>query len=141
MHPIKILAATSVAAFSFAVAAPESQAQIAVNIGPAPVCPYGYYDVAPYNCAPYGYYGPEWFSSGVFIGAGPGSTAPTTSTATSITTSIPSTDITALTLPEARPHVLRTTSTTWRASTATRRATAVATQAANTANSICNPNS
>ncbi len=36
-----------------------------------PVCPYGYYDYAPYPCAPYGYYGPEWFSGGVFIGAGP----------------------------------------------------------------------
>jgi hypothetical protein len=71
MHAIKILAAAMVAVFSFAVAAPTSQAQIAVNIGPAPVCPYGYYDVAPYNCAPYGYYGPEWFSGGVFIGAGP----------------------------------------------------------------------
>jgi hypothetical protein len=35
------------------------------------VCPYGYYDVPPYACAPYGYYGPEWFSGGVFIGAGP----------------------------------------------------------------------
>jgi len=37
----------------------------------APACPYGYYDVAPYDCAPYGYYGPEWFAGGVFIGAGP----------------------------------------------------------------------
>jgi hypothetical protein len=27
--------------------------------------------VPPYNCAPDGYYGPEWFSGGVFIGAGP----------------------------------------------------------------------
>jgi ribosomal-protein-alanine N-acetyltransferase len=33
--------------------------------------PYGYYDTAPYGCAPYGYYGPEWFTGGVFIGAGP----------------------------------------------------------------------
>src|ERR1700684_799092 len=40
-------------------------------IGPAPVCPYGYYDYYPYACAPYGFYGPEWVSSGVFIGAGP----------------------------------------------------------------------
>ena len=46
-------------------------AQISVNIGPAPVCPYGYYDYAPYNCSPYGYYGPDWFNSGVFLGAGP----------------------------------------------------------------------
>ena len=71
MHAFKFLAATAVTTLSFAIAAPKAQAQLSVNIGPAPVCPYGYYDVAPYNCAPYGYYGPEWFSSGVFIGAGP----------------------------------------------------------------------
>ena len=71
MHAIKILAATAVAAVGFAIATPKAQAQIAVNIGPAPACPYGYYDYAPYNCAPYGYYGPEWFTGGVFIGAGP----------------------------------------------------------------------
>jgi hypothetical protein len=42
-----------------------------VNIGTPPVCPYGYYDYAPYDCAPYGYYGPEWFVNSAFIGAGP----------------------------------------------------------------------
>jgi hypothetical protein len=42
-----------------------------VNLGPAPYCPYGYFDYAPYDCAPYGYYGPDWFVGGVFIGAGP----------------------------------------------------------------------
>ena len=46
-------------------------AQVAINIGVAPVCPYGYFDYAPYSCAPYGYYGPDWFTGGVFIGAGP----------------------------------------------------------------------
>ena len=46
-------------------------AQISVQIGPAPVCPYGYYDYPPYACAPWGYYGPEWFNGGIFIGAGP----------------------------------------------------------------------
>jgi hypothetical protein len=46
-------------------------AQIAVRIGPAPVCPYGYFDYAPYDCPPYGYYGPDWFVGGVFLGAGP----------------------------------------------------------------------
>jgi hypothetical protein len=51
--------------------APKAQAQVSVNIGVAPDCPYGYYDVAPYACAPAGYYGPEWFNDGVFIGAGP----------------------------------------------------------------------
>ena len=49
----------------------SAAAQVSINIGPEPVCPYGYYDFAPYNCAPYGYYGPEWFTDGVFIGAGP----------------------------------------------------------------------
>jgi len=46
-------------------------AQVAVTIGAAPVCPYGYFDYAPYNCAPYGYYGQDWFVGGLFIGAGP----------------------------------------------------------------------
>jgi hypothetical protein len=49
----------------------HSQVSIGVNIGPAPVCPYGYFDYAPYNCAPFGYYGPDWFVGGVFLGAGP----------------------------------------------------------------------
>src|ERR1700693_5190382 len=53
------------------VATPKAEAQVSVDIGVAPECPYGYYDVAPYSCAPAGYYGPEWFDGGVFIGAGP----------------------------------------------------------------------
>ncbi len=48
-----------------------AQVSIGVNIGVAPVCPYGYFDYAPYDCAPYGYYGPDWFVGGIFIGAGP----------------------------------------------------------------------
>ena len=40
-------------------------------LGPAPVCAYGYYGYYPYACAPYGSYGPDYFVSGVFIGAGP----------------------------------------------------------------------
>jgi hypothetical protein len=62
--------ATVVAGLSFA-AMPKAQSQVSISIGPEPGCPYGYYDYAPYSCAPYGYYGPEWFSGGVFIGAGP----------------------------------------------------------------------
>jgi hypothetical protein len=50
---------------------PLAPAQVSVNIGVAPVCPYGYFDYAPYSCAPYGYYGPDWFAGGIFIGAGP----------------------------------------------------------------------
>jgi hypothetical protein len=51
--------------------APKAAAQVAVEVGAAPDCPYGYYDVPPYACAPAGYYGPEWFNGGVFIGVGP----------------------------------------------------------------------
>ena len=60
--PILIAALLSISSFA--------AAQVP-NIGPVPVRPYGYYDFASYNCAPYGYYGPEWFTGGVFIGAGP----------------------------------------------------------------------
>ncbi len=49
----------------------NAAAQVAVSIGVAPVCPYGYYETAPYGCAPDGYYGPECLSGGIFIGAGP----------------------------------------------------------------------
>ena len=71
MNGFKIFALAAIAAICFAVATPQTQAQVSVDIGVAPECPYGYYDVAPYSCAPYGYYGPEWFTGGVFIGAGP----------------------------------------------------------------------
>jgi hypothetical protein len=59
------------AAGLFITTAPSASAQVAVTIGEPPACPYGYYEEPPYNCAPYGYYGPEWFSGGIFIGAGP----------------------------------------------------------------------
>jgi hypothetical protein len=71
MNGFKFFAFAIVTGLCFMLAAPAMHAQVAVEVGPAPVCPYGYYDVAPYNCAPYGYYGPEWFANGVFIGVGP----------------------------------------------------------------------
>jgi hypothetical protein len=59
------------AAAAFAVTCAQSgSAQISIQIGSPPACPYGYYGYAPYNCAPYGYYGPQWFNGGIFIGAG-----------------------------------------------------------------------
>lgn len=71
-YPTMLIAAlAAIVLLAPAPRASAAQVGIAVNIGPAPVCPYGYFDYAPYNCAPYGYYGPEWFSGGVFIGAGP----------------------------------------------------------------------
>lgn len=71
MRKSAFLVALAVAGTCFTMMAPRANAQVAVDVGVAPVCPYGYYDVPPYNCAPYGYYGPEWFTGGVFIGVGP----------------------------------------------------------------------
>jgi hypothetical protein len=71
MNGFKVFAFVIVAGICFTLAVPAMQAQVGVEVGVAPVCPYGYYDVPPYDCAPYGYYGPEWFAGGVFIGAGP----------------------------------------------------------------------
>jgi hypothetical protein len=71
MRGFAYLVVAAVAGIGITATAPRAQAQVAVDIGVAPDCPYGYYDVAPYSCAPAGYYGPEWFSGGVFIGAGP----------------------------------------------------------------------
>jgi len=71
MRSLKLLALPVLVAGAMWMATQVAPAQVSINIGPAPVCPYGYYDYPPYQCAPYGYYGPEWFSGGVFIGAGP----------------------------------------------------------------------
>jgi hypothetical protein len=74
MNKLRLSLLAGAAALALTAAAPRSQAQVSfgVNIGgPAPVCPYGYYGYAPYNCAPYGYYGREWFNGGAFVGAGP----------------------------------------------------------------------
>src|SRR5665213_1306859 len=71
MHILKRMSILAIAIGFFMVAGDRASAQISVSIGAPPVCPYGYYEVPPYNCAPDGYFGPEWFSGGVFIGAGP----------------------------------------------------------------------
>jgi hypothetical protein len=71
MNRLKLLGLVAVAGICLTVAAPKANAQVNVEVGVAPVCPYGYYDVAPYDCAPYGYYSAEWFSGGAFVGAGP----------------------------------------------------------------------
>jgi hypothetical protein len=71
MSGLKCLALAAAAGICFAATTSKVEAQVSVSIGVEPACPYGYYDYAPYACAPYSYYGPEWFSGGVFIGAGP----------------------------------------------------------------------
>jgi hypothetical protein len=71
MSGLKIVMLAAVAGLLFAATPPKALAQIRVEVGVAPDCPYGYYDYAPYSCVPDGYYGPEWFTGGVFIGSGP----------------------------------------------------------------------
>ena len=71
MNKFAFLSVVAVAAIFATVGTPKAKAQLSVNIGVAPACPYGYYDYTPYRCAPYGYYGPEWFHGRTFIGVGP----------------------------------------------------------------------
>ncbi len=79
MKYIRILAVLSIGLFSAGFAHAQ-RFSVGVGIGGPvyagpvygpPVCTYGYYGYYPYACAPYGYYGPDWFSGGIFIGAGP----------------------------------------------------------------------
>jgi hypothetical protein len=73
MSKLKLFGVTAFAVALFCCL-PSARAQVSVGIGiggPAPICPYGYFDYPPYDCAPYGYYGPDWFNDGIFIGAGP----------------------------------------------------------------------
>jgi hypothetical protein len=71
MRGLTLFMLTAATAASLLITAPKAQAQVGVEVGAAPDCPYGYYEAAPYDCAPAGYYGPEWFNDGVFIGVGP----------------------------------------------------------------------
>src|SRR6202163_398260 len=70
MQPLKFFAFSALAAAMLSGLS-GAPAQVAISIGAPPICPYGYFDYAPYECAPYGYYGPDWFTGGLFIGAGP----------------------------------------------------------------------
>lgn len=71
MKKFSVFALAAAAGICFAAVAPTAKAQVVISVGAAPACPYGYYDYSPYSCAAAGYYGPEWFTGGVFIGAGP----------------------------------------------------------------------
>jgi hypothetical protein len=71
MKTLRFIALPFLALLCLTCFSSTSEAQISINIGVEPVCPYGYYNYAPYQCAPFGYYGPTWFSGGVFLGAGP----------------------------------------------------------------------
>ena len=68
------LALVAAVGLLFLMSPPKIKAQTyqgGTELGPAPQCPYGYFDYPPYDCAPEGYYGPEWFKDGTFMGAGP----------------------------------------------------------------------
>ena len=73
MKLFRLFAVPALALICFAGSSTRSEAQVSINvqIGAEPVCPYGYFNYAPYGCAPFGYYGPQWFVGGVFLGAGP----------------------------------------------------------------------
>jgi hypothetical protein len=71
MNTFKFFVIAAIAGICLTTGASKAAAQVSVDIGVEPACPYGYYDYAPFDCAPYGYYGPEWFTGGVFIGVGP----------------------------------------------------------------------
>jgi hypothetical protein len=82
MNGFKLVMLSAVAGCCMLAVAPKAMAQvqgqaaagpaqISLEVGIAPDCPYGYYDTTPYSCAPYGYYGTEWFNGGIFVGAGP----------------------------------------------------------------------
>ena len=82
MKRLRLCVAVALVGICIAGAAQKVAAQVSINIGVgapvavapvtvAPVCPYGYFNYAPYACAPFGYYAPQWFVGGVFIGAGP----------------------------------------------------------------------
>src|SRR6202041_2400052 len=71
MRNFKLFALTAVVGLCLLASTSKTNAQVSVEVGVAPECPYGYYDYAPYSCVPDGYYGPEWFTGSVFVGAGP----------------------------------------------------------------------
>ena len=80
-HNMERLATIAAVVGSFALGFPVSTVhamaenpQIGIQIGTPlvePVCSYGYYDYAPYQCAPQGFWGPEYFYGGHFRGSGP----------------------------------------------------------------------
>jgi hypothetical protein len=52
MRGFTFLVLAAVAAIGVTTYTPKAEAQVTVDIGVAPDCPYGYYDAAPYNLDP-----------------------------------------------------------------------------------------
>lgn len=55
MNRSKCAIVSAISAAYLTVSVPKAGAQVLVDVGAEPECPYGYYDYAPYTCAPYGY--------------------------------------------------------------------------------------
>ena len=87
---LPVLAAALLSATLVAPAKAPAQISIGVNFGAEPVCPYGYFDYAPYNCAPYGTMGLTGSTAVSLSAQATGSMGRSTSTATSTTATIPS---------------------------------------------------
>ena len=111
MSYLKSLILLILAGALLSYAHPPRRPRFPSNIGVAPVCPYGYFDYAPYDCAPYGYYGPDWFVGGIFIGAGPWFHGPHEASPVTSTTATILTTATEGPLPAARRAGRSTTST------------------------------
>ncbi len=75
MRRLSLFAVLFAGLFLMPVVSARAQVSVGIGVGPGyygpPACSYGYYGYAPYRCAPRGFYGSEWFSGGLFIGAGP----------------------------------------------------------------------
>jgi hypothetical protein len=54
MHELKFLVLAAIAGTGSTAVLPKAESQVSVNIGLAPDCLYGDYDVVPYDCAPAG---------------------------------------------------------------------------------------
>lgn len=54
MRNFRLFALTAVVGLCLLASTSKTNAQVSVDVGVAPECPYGYYDYAPYRCAPYG---------------------------------------------------------------------------------------
>jgi len=70
MRGLTILVSSTALLASLALT-PSAHAEVSINIGVQPLCPYGYYRYEPYACAPMGYYGSGYFYNGIFVGVGP----------------------------------------------------------------------
>jgi len=71
MRVLSFMVLAAAAGIGLTVSTPTARAQVSVEIGVAPDCPYGYYDTLLMDALPPAITGPEWFNGDGFVGAGP----------------------------------------------------------------------